>query len=363
MPTGTHTPPQVGSTQLASIVTGQSSAVLYDTAKWMENFIHQQFDFKNRTLLDLILPGSHDAATYTMQSGMGASIIATLARIYTVTQTCTLIEQFNLGIRYFDIRITGASSSGKSHLKDLRFMHGSAKSAKGIVFPELHDFFNHIRSTNEVVLLKFHFGKPRDFELLVREFGDIFYIGSIESLKVITPEQLATMSMGDLLKAKKQFVVLTHHAGDESQPIHMQYKPSTSGAWAKTRDLERLHNHLQRVREEVSESEEKLKVYQTNQPGLVGSGRSTMFASVRHQDSKAASRNTIHRFVEESRDILIGAIRDPDHQAMARARASVRGVVSLDNIGSDNDKNILIQRIIGLNDENRLNREQGITRL
>ncbi|WP_281646518.1 hypothetical protein [Parendozoicomonas sp. Alg238-R29] len=153
-------------THIISGITGQAGPVTYTTESWMGYFANHQLDFKNKRLLDLTIPGSHDTATYTMQSGAGASMLAAVARPFTVTQTCSLTDQFKLGVRYFDIRIKRASSSAED-AESLVFFHGAATSARNIVFPELKGFFDHIRTTKEIVILKFHFNKPADFKLLI----------------------------------------------------------------------------------------------------------------------------------------------------------------------------------------------------
>lgn len=332
----------------------------YPTESWMEYFAKRQLEFRNKTLLDLTIPGSHDAATYTMQAGEHAGLLATLARPFTVTQTCSLLEQFKLGIRYFDIRITRAFSSANDP-KSLVFFHGVATSAKNVVFPELKAFLDHIRTTKEIVILKFHFKKHEDFRLLLMEFGDIFYIGSLESFGVITPDQVPTQSVSNLMEEGKQFLVLTHNGGNDT-PHVMNYKSSTAGGWSKTRDWERLAAHMEKAQLDNTDNLEKLKIIQTNQPALVGSGNSR-FSSVLKHESKPESRNIINRFIEQSKDRLKEALESQNESDIAEARQIIRGIISLDNIGADPDKNLLVLRIIELNDDPGLEASLGITRL
>lgn len=294
-----------------------------------------QETFKNRKLLDITIPGSHDAATYTLLECKSAR--------YAVTQTRTLREQFELGVRYFDIRVQRTKSSKKGKEKELVFFHGTVKSSKHDVFPNMKSFLDSVRASNEIVVLKLHFKDGGDFDL----FREIYLLPQIMSM-LVSPSQFKTYTISKLLLHNKRIVLMTNNAGG-STDISLDYKSSTFGGWAKTRDTEKLYKNMNEVRQTVSDSTlGKLRVIQTNQPALVGSGPER-FASVLVHDEKPQCRLVVSRFIDESQQLIKQAYSENNNSLIATARSLVSGVISLDNIGSDSNKNKIVGRIIDLN--------------
>ncbi|WP_133405413.1 hypothetical protein [Parashewanella tropica] len=294
---------------------------------WMEHFSRHVEAFKYKTLIDITMPGSHDAATYTMSSSAGAK--------FAVTQTKTLVEQFNLGVRYFDIRVRQVDG------KQMSFFHGSVDSKKEDVFPNLMAFFSTVLLSNEVVIIKLHFSGVSDFEL----FRKLYINEDIKAL-ILTPYEFTSEPLENLLGTKK-LVILTNHGG--LTDISVDYNKSTTTQWGKTRDPKKLLESMNETRATLDMfSRYKLKVVQTNQPALVGSG-SNRFISVLDQDAQPESRATVRHFVNQSKHELIRVKASKNMSHFRQVQMCTRGVISLDNIGSDMDKDQLVGQIIELN--------------
>lgn len=318
------------------------------TESWMEHLLYNSKQFKNKTLLEISLPGSHDAATYTMAD----SVMARFA----VTQQKTLKEQFELGVRYFDIRMHRTRAAKKGKETELQFFHGAIDSAKEAVFPNMMNFLSAIVASKEIVILKLHFSSPKDFELF-----DQLYISEEIRQMIVSPNDFKVITVDKLIKSNKRIVLLTNKGGPESD-IHSDYKENSFGGWAKTRNPEDLLKKMNGVRSTMQlEMIPKLRIVQTNQPALVGGG-GNRFASVLTQDELPASRTVTEQFLKESREILVTAIMSHDTNAIQRVRQAVHGVISMDNIGSDRRKDYAVLKVIEMNldDEDLLSSLDGL---
>jgi len=301
----------------------------------MEHLCYNDSQFKLRTLLDITLPGSHDAATYTMNDSVTAR--------FAVTQTKTLKEQFELGVRYFDIRVHRTKAAKKGKEEELVFFHNFVKSAKEDVFPNMMDFLAAIVASNEVVIFKLHFQSPKDFTL----FQDLYLTPELRAM-IASPDDFKTQSIGKLISDNKRIVLMTNKGGADTD-INCDYKSNSFGGWAETRSPEKLTTKMNQVRATLDESaSNKLRIVQTNQPALVGAGGSR-FASVLEQDQKPESRMVVHKFLDESRTFLTQAIASKNLLQAEKVRQATRGVISMDNIGSDGNKNSIVNKIIELN--------------
>lgn len=301
----------------------------------MQHLCYYQKNFKCRNLLQVSIPGSHDAATYTMLNAKASR--------YAVTQTKTLTQQFELGIRYFDIRIHRTKESMKGNERELVFFHGKIVSSKMDVYPNMRNFLDQIIISNEVVILKLHFKSREDFEV----FQEIYFCPVLSSM-IISTHEFKTKSIGALISSGKRIVLMINNAGKELD-TGCDYKLNSFGGWAKTRDMKKLFKKMSEVRSTFNENAlTKLRIVQTNQPALVGSG-SGRFASVLRHDEQPKCRLIVNRFLDESRDLLTKALSDSDSLNICKVRRAISGVISLDNVGSDENKNHIVKKIINLN--------------
>lgn len=80
----------------------QASVKEYNTAKWMEQFLHT--DSSLLTLKDIVFPGSHDAGMSVL-TATGGQQKGTINACNTLTQLISIEEQLQQGIRMFDLRV------------------------------------------------------------------------------------------------------------------------------------------------------------------------------------------------------------------------------------------------------------------
>jgi hypothetical protein len=133
-----------------------STSIITDRVSWMQDRLDT---LGTKSLRELVLPASHDAAMYT------ASSIAVHAR----TQNLTIYEQLGYGMRYFDLRPKWERISGMSKRRgrrpprfELVIHHGQFRG------PLLQEVLNDVRrfategggKRQELVILKFsHFSR------------------------------------------------------------------------------------------------------------------------------------------------------------------------------------------------------------
>ncbi|PVZ67777.1 hypothetical protein [Pelagibaculum spongiae] len=280
--------------------------------------------FASKRLIDIVMPGSHDSATYTLNS----------MKSFSVTQTKTLREQFLMGVRYFDIRL-------KQKGEGLVFFHGIISSDVRSASSELASFFSTVLLSNEVVILKLHFDNTSSYDLFERNFmSDILN-------RTITPSDFRTLSIKWLIANNKNIALLVKNGYGETEYC-MDYEANTFGGWGKTRDSQKLTSKIESSRFDPTENIAKLKVVQTNQPALVGSG-SDRFLSVLEHDQKPESRQVTQGYIETTRVILKGTLQRQNTEEKMESTSQIRGVVSMDNVGGDTGKTILLLEIIALN--------------
>lgn len=80
----------------------QSSLTSYNANKWMEQFLAA--DKSQKTLKDIVIPGSHDAGMSVL-TATGGQQKGTINACNTLTQLISIEEQLMKGIRMFDLRV------------------------------------------------------------------------------------------------------------------------------------------------------------------------------------------------------------------------------------------------------------------
>jgi hypothetical protein len=80
----------------------QSSLKSYNANKWMEQFLAS--DKSQKTLKDIVIPGSHDAGMSVL-TATGGQQKGTINACNTLTQLISIEEQLMKGIRMFDLRV------------------------------------------------------------------------------------------------------------------------------------------------------------------------------------------------------------------------------------------------------------------
>ncbi len=148
-PTGTPGPSPVISKTVPSLPP-------FSPSSWMTDLGDE---IKDKTLLTIKLPGSHDSATAHSYStgvmGESADTAVQLAGVgmaspWAEAQDRTISEQLNLGIRYLDLRV---EKSAKAAAPGYRIVHSVLFGEVGSVLQEVADFIS--AHPKEIIILDF----------------------------------------------------------------------------------------------------------------------------------------------------------------------------------------------------------------
>ncbi|WP_240903726.1 phosphatidylinositol-specific phospholipase C domain-containing protein [Chengkuizengella sediminis] len=194
---------------------------------WMEQVNSNTPEFGNRTLREVILPGTHDSGTSTMDDASdprdpgpdfwnlkdifengaahaGKSIVADWSQ----TQGLTIEEQLNEGIRYFDLRVAPnvwqpVFDDYQIQETNLRTLHGLYGESVDEIIADTKRFLN--ENEKEIVILDFlHFYEMTETSynhlnnLLQNTFGDL----------LIPPSYGVNVTLDQLWNENKRVIVL-----------------------------------------------------------------------------------------------------------------------------------------------------------
>ncbi|MDN3612129.1 hypothetical protein ACODM8_15655 [Vibrio ostreicida] len=122
--------------------------------KWINEMMQTKKGvMQNRPLAAFTLPGAHDAMTYAYRGSVFSRNIATFIYGGTKTQTLTLVAQFKMGIRFFDIRV---HADKEGHLYG---EHGGIKFTHVDARQEIRRLFILAKCKNEPIVIKFKHNK------------------------------------------------------------------------------------------------------------------------------------------------------------------------------------------------------------
>ncbi|WP_201763458.1 phosphatidylinositol-specific phospholipase C domain-containing protein [Chengkuizengella marina] len=187
---------------LPLVLTNSSFVMSASNENWMEQVNSNNPEFGNRTLREVILPGTHDAGTSTMDDAndprdpgpdfwnlkdlfqnaaahAGKSIVADWSQ----TQGLTIEQQLNEGIRYFDLRVAPnvwkpVFDSYQIQETNLRTLHGLYGESVSEIIADTKRFLD--ENEKEIVILDFqHFYEMTHNsynhlnQLLQNTFGDL----------------------------------------------------------------------------------------------------------------------------------------------------------------------------------------------
>lgn len=153
-------------------------------ANWMTALAN---DIANKPLNQLFIPGSHDSATYALESTFGKGqdfsdkinalkitgvgfVVTSIAKNWAMAQDRTIYEQLNDGIRYLDLRVIYRDSK-----KDFYTVHG-------LYGPKFSDVLTQIT----------RFMKENPKEILIIQVADLNYLGKAGE-EEINHQKLAAM--------------------------------------------------------------------------------------------------------------------------------------------------------------------------
>jgi len=226
-----------------------------DTSSWMTNLP------ENVTLLPIrtiAIPGSHDTGAYMLDvekpvapdesniiQFFGKSLFAKrLIRRWSLTQSMTLKEQLEAGVRYLDMRPGYCQEDD-----DFYFVHGLYGPRIADMLIDLAQFLD--EHPKEVVILDFnHFYLTKPYKPLTKRFEGLI----VEHLsdKLLSPEGAGcNSSLTDIWKQGKQVITFfSDDAGPFENPLfwdHTQYYSpwfNTSSSSVLVNELENRFNDL-----------------------------------------------------------------------------------------------------------------------
>jgi hypothetical protein len=166
-------------------------------------------------LYELVLPGTHDSAAYTMN--------VPIAREFVVTQTSNISEQLTRGIRYVDFRVGVCEGTTNS----MCMFHGKVylKLSLGAAVGMVKSFLAQSPSETVVMRLQHENGKePDDFQ----GFIETNYIKQDPSLWYAGNKTAAAVTVGDA----RGKIVLLWNSGSKTSEFGYDYKlVDTRTAW------------------------------------------------------------------------------------------------------------------------------------
>jgi hypothetical protein len=202
-----------------------------EAADWMGRLSEADAGIRLR---DLVVPGTHDSASYTIAGWKPFSAVGR-------TQNLTIPEQLESGARYIDVRFAGASSDAAK----LSIWHGCLEGGDlEATLNQIKDFLDGPKGQKEFLLLELvpEFGRALSEEqkgiflkLVKAVFGSKIYPGrDVQGL-------LQRVTLGELQEQKVQVAVLLHNRFYEGysamteEQIADEYGYVTSQKWMRNR--------------------------------------------------------------------------------------------------------------------------------
>jgi len=227
--------------------------------RWINELLNtKKGTIQTRCLASFTLPGSHDALTYAFQV---TSKKRALGKGGTVTQKYNLIEQFRVGIRYFDIRVR--ERDGK-----LVGFHGVFDLDKYDISKEIRMLLTLSAGRKEPIVIKLEY--DGNAFPLVKKITDNF------SSKLLPTKDYWAKPVSECIK-KGKVICLFHkydkkHAKDfnwDEEELNKfgSYKKHKAGGYTNTHWLRKHKKKLNKLVEKpIPIKEEKLKVISLNIP-------------------------------------------------------------------------------------------------
>lgn len=231
------------------------------TRRYSNNWMEQiQSQITDRPLNRIAIPGTHDSATYSISNtsefapddqlhlssyGIASDVLKETYTHYSVTQSNTILQQLEAGIRYLDIRVATYGSNNQ----DIRITHGMWGTSVDDVISQLDTFLR--ANTKEIVIASFKYNtsgiltpssKYFLLQKLTAAFGDL----------LAPPSYGAAVTPGRLWRDGKRLVVLldgwiyddTTLTDDQRRPFWRDGDYVIPGEGKDTMDLATLQSGL-----------------------------------------------------------------------------------------------------------------------
>ncbi|MFW5780582.1 MAG: phosphatidylinositol-specific phospholipase C domain-containing protein [Bacillota bacterium] len=142
-------------------------------------------------LRDIVMPGSHDAATYE-------------SKFFDDTQDLSIYEQLNIGTRYFDLRVMDALTGNKEKHENLRMYHGIIPTPTTFytVATEIREFIE--KEKSEFLILDFQHFRNQPHEQIVEIIEEVL---SPDKYALKRSNNVSQTTMADIRKMKARYII------------------------------------------------------------------------------------------------------------------------------------------------------------
>ena len=242
------------------------SATNNSNADWMANLSAY---IGNKSLRNIVIPGTHDSGTHSIneQSDFAPdttvnSAIATLQSItdkinkifnkkdsesnlkkfismWSKTQSKSIYQQLESGIRYFDLRVLQKSNG------EMYIVHGMYSDNMDIVIGDIKRFIKD--HPKEIILLDFNhlYNMKNSHEKLIKKINDAFTDNGKN--RMIPASRGINTTINQLWENNEQIIAL--YDDKESVSKHPELWPQSAifSPWANKQDVNELKNSLQGI--------------------------------------------------------------------------------------------------------------------
>ncbi|WP_419535847.1 hypothetical protein [Endozoicomonas sp.] len=269
------------SSKRSEVIPSKQSTASKELASWQEKVAKLSREManragkpnvdSNRSIAEMTLHGTHDSGTYSIKFPRlskvpGLKYIAKLAKNYSVTQTKTISEQLNSGVRYLDLRLRSSSTES-----GFRIHHGVVNGSDSTT--GLGELFEYARQhPKEMVVVKMQFDHDKGDSL------DTFYQSFLKNNEALlvkkTDDDGNPRSFADIKPGEGQgnIVLMTKDKKSHLSSKYdgcWDYKKSTFTKWANTAESSELKNTNKRLLSRKVEAREgKLLINQMQKTSL-----------------------------------------------------------------------------------------------
>ncbi|KAF7496484.1 hypothetical protein SSS_00775 [Sarcoptes scabiei] len=214
-------------------------------SRWMQKLLDL---IENRTLSELMIPGTHDASSFTKYNYFD----------YTFDDE-SIYNQLAYGIRYLDFRVAVYNQTNRSHpfpwrlYEEFWMVHDIQKNSIKLseALEQVRKFI--VRTTHEIVIVDFHrfvhgFNKIRDLNAIRRRLKQFIRLVYQHLGPYLIPfNETGLPTIGEILRQGKRVLIgYAYKFDDRSLPDSDLFWPPVTHLWANTDRLVELESYIKR---------------------------------------------------------------------------------------------------------------------
>ena len=233
-----------------------------DVSPWMEKLP------KKKKLKDLVIPGSHDSGTFSLDKNMEigpdepnlirkfGKLVKPVVYNWSVTQSMTIYQQLSSGIRYLDLRVAHRTVDHEN--SEIRVLHGLFGWTIDQVLDEVNRFVANY--PKEIVILDFnHFYEmDQDAHKTLADTLD----ASFSKILRAPGRQGPNVTLQEMWENEEKVIVIYNETDVVDAHSHFWPPHYIHSPWPNTDDMKQLLEFLNKQSEASSVSEDALQVTQ-----------------------------------------------------------------------------------------------------